>query len=89
MLCLVMGAALLTGAGVHQVGDDTNLAKISVTYMAGSADLMRIDQTAIWRVRRKRPFLVYSDHTRQNSVLVATRLYLPEVCSPAVYYPSI
>src|SRR5262245_24353901 len=27
--------------------------------------------------------------TRQNSVLVTTRFHLPEVHSPAVYYPSI
>ena len=31
-LCLVMGAALLTGTGVDHDGDDTNLAKNPVTY---------------------------------------------------------
>jgi hypothetical protein len=37
-----------------------NRAKIPVMYMAGSADRMRIHQTALWRVRHKRPFSVRS-----------------------------
>ena len=40
--------------------------------------------SAVWRVRHKRLFLEHSAHTRQNAVLVTTRLYVPEVHSPAV-----
>ena len=50
-----------------------NLANIPVTYMAGSADLMRIYHTAVWRVRHKRGakmvVLGLSPHSRQNSRL--------------------
>jgi acyl CoA:acetate/3-ketoacid CoA transferase beta subunit len=45
-----------------------NLANIPVTSMAGSADLMRIHQTVIWRVRHNRPFSVHRGGRRQNSL---------------------
>jgi hypothetical protein len=53
---LVLIAVLLAISALNRV-------IIFVTYMAGSADRMRIHQTAIWRVRHKRPFSVHSTGT--------------------------
>jgi hypothetical protein len=50
-------------------GVQPNLAKIPVTFMAGQADLMQIHQTAIWRVRHKRPFLVRPTHPGNDPLL--------------------
>ena len=46
--------------------DEANLANIPVTYMAGSADRMRIHHTAVWRVRHKRAFVHARPSPHQN-----------------------